>query len=68
MKDLMTLRPSGGMILTSCILVPCLGCFLTVLFNDLIWLWLLIPLIIFMEGGIFLIAVIVVIMSWIIGG
>lgn len=68
MKDLMTLRPSGGMILTGFILVPCLGCFLTVLFNDLIWLWFLAPLMIFMEGGIFLIAVIVVIMSWIVGG
>lgn len=59
---------TGGQITAGCFLVPLLGCLLAIAFGNLAWLILLFPLMVFMEGGIALIVLAVVIVSWIVGG
>lgn len=57
---------TGTLIFIGVILVPLIGCIMAAHTNNSQWLWLLIPLMVFMEGGIFLIGLILLIMSFVI--
>lgn len=63
----MMAEQSGQVLFFMCLAVPLIGCILAVAFNAIWWLILLVPLMIFMEGGIFLIGLAVIIVSCIIG-
>lgn len=41
----------GGVIFAACLLIPLLGCALAVYFKEPMWIWLIVPLIVFMEGA-----------------
>lgn len=62
------LNPSGGMIMSACLLVPLFGCVMAVIFKSALWLLLLAPLSIFMEGGILLIGLAIVAVSYLMRG
>lgn len=68
MRDKCVENQSGNALFFMCLAVPLTGCFLAIVFNTVLWLTLLLPLVVFMEGGIFLIAIAVFVVSWIIGG
>lgn len=57
----------GKLILLSIFAIPTLGFILAITFNSMWWLVLLFPFMVFMEGGIFLISLMVVIAALIIG-
>lgn len=58
---------NGTAIFTACLLIPLIGCILAVTFQSILWLILLIPLMVFMEGGIFLIALAIVVVGFLVG-
>lgn len=66
--DICTEGQDGLVLFCMCFIVPLIGCVLAVVFQSIWWLVLLAPLIVFMEGGLFLIGLAVIIVSWIIGG
>ncbi len=57
----------GNAILAACIAIPILGCCLAVYFKDMSWLVLLAPLFVFMEGAFVLIAIALLIVSYLVG-
>lgn len=61
-------NPSGGMIMSACLLVPLIGCAMAVIFKSALWLFLLVPLLVFMEGGILLIGLAIVAVSYLMRG
>lgn len=65
MKDTTCTKGQDTLVLFfCCFIVPLIGCTLAILFHNAWWLVLLAPLLVFMAGGLFLIAIIIFVVSY----
>lgn len=63
MQNALKISPFGVAMVLALLGIPFLGCILTIVYHNAWWLVLLVPLIVFMEGGIFMIVAALIVVS-----